>query len=108
MIAIHANGHGAVQSIMKHYRAQQHGPALFLGGRDNGPFLNVFCADIVFDDPLVDVESARGDQACTPPRQQSVTAAVAMQVFLMTSVTGWPSASSLDCLHLAGNDDHVS
>jgi len=34
--------------------------ALFLGGRDKGPFLEAFGADIFFDDSHVNVESARG------------------------------------------------
>ncbi|HET6545737.1 MAG TPA: 5'-nucleotidase [Rhodanobacteraceae bacterium] len=33
--------------------------ALFLGGRDKGPFLEAFGADIFFDDSAVNVESAR-------------------------------------------------
>lgn len=33
--------------------------ALFLGGRDKGPFLEAFGADIFFDDSSVNVESAR-------------------------------------------------
>jgi 5'-nucleotidase len=33
--------------------------ALFLGGRDKGPFLDAFGADIFFDDSQVNVESAR-------------------------------------------------
>ena len=33
--------------------------ALFLGGRDKGPFLEAFGADIFFDDSLVNVDSAR-------------------------------------------------
>ncbi len=33
--------------------------ALFLGGRDKGPFLSAFGADIFFDDSHVNVESAR-------------------------------------------------
>ncbi len=33
--------------------------ALFLGGRDKGPFLRAFGADIFFDDSHVNVESAR-------------------------------------------------
>lgn len=33
--------------------------ALFLGGRDKGPFLDAFGADIFFDDSPVNVESAR-------------------------------------------------
>jgi 5'-nucleotidase len=33
--------------------------ALFLGGRDKGPFLNAFGADIFFDDSTHNVESAR-------------------------------------------------
>lgn len=33
--------------------------ALFLGGRDKGPFLEAFGADIFFDDSRVNVESAR-------------------------------------------------
>jgi len=34
--------------------------ALFLGGRDKGPFLEAFGADIFFDDSHANVESARG------------------------------------------------
>ncbi len=33
--------------------------ALFLGGRDKGPFLEAFGADIFFDDSPANVESAR-------------------------------------------------
>jgi 5'-nucleotidase len=33
--------------------------ALFLGGRDKGPFLEAFGADIFFDDSHANVESAR-------------------------------------------------
>jgi 5'-nucleotidase len=33
--------------------------ALFLGGRDKGPFLDAFGADIFFDDSPANVESAR-------------------------------------------------
>ncbi|HVH33837.1 MAG TPA: 5'-nucleotidase, partial [Tahibacter sp.] len=33
--------------------------ALFLGGRDKGPFLEAFGADIFFDDSRANVESAR-------------------------------------------------
>ena len=33
--------------------------ALFLGGRDKGPFLQAFGADIFFDDSAANVESAR-------------------------------------------------
>jgi 5'-nucleotidase len=33
--------------------------ALFLGGRDKGPFLDAFGADIFFDDSQVNVDSAR-------------------------------------------------
>jgi 5'-nucleotidase len=33
--------------------------ALFLGGRDKGPFLEAFGADIFFDDSMLNVESAR-------------------------------------------------
>ena len=33
--------------------------ALFLGGRDKGPFLEAFGADIFFDDSTANVESAR-------------------------------------------------
>jgi 5'-nucleotidase len=33
--------------------------ALFLGGRDKGPFLETFGADIFFDDSRANVESAR-------------------------------------------------
>ncbi|MCL1633750.1 5'-nucleotidase [Luteimonas sp. SX5] len=33
--------------------------ALFLGGRDKGPFLDVFGADIFFDDSLHNIDSAR-------------------------------------------------
>ncbi len=33
--------------------------ALFLGGRDKGPFLEAFGADIFFDDSRINVESAR-------------------------------------------------
>jgi len=33
--------------------------ALFLGGRDKGPFLRAFGADIFFDDSHHNVESAR-------------------------------------------------
>ena len=33
--------------------------ALFLGGRDKGPFLEAFGADIFFDDSPINVESAR-------------------------------------------------
>jgi len=34
--------------------------ALFLGGRDKGPFLEAFGADIFFDDSHANIESARG------------------------------------------------
>ncbi len=34
--------------------------ALFLGGRDKGPFLDAFGADIFFDDSHANIESARG------------------------------------------------
>ncbi|MBU6476698.1 MAG: 5'-nucleotidase, partial [Xanthomonadaceae bacterium] len=33
--------------------------ALFLGGRDKGPFLEAFGADLFFDDSPINVESAR-------------------------------------------------
>ena len=33
--------------------------ALFLGGRDKGPFLEAFGADIFFDDSLHNIDSAR-------------------------------------------------
>jgi 5'-nucleotidase len=33
--------------------------ALFLGGRDKGPFLDAFGADIFFDDSPINVESTR-------------------------------------------------
>ena len=33
--------------------------ALFLGGRDKGPFLETFGADIFFDDSLHNIDSAR-------------------------------------------------
>ena len=33
--------------------------ALFLGGRDKGPFLEVFGADIFFDDSPHNIDSAR-------------------------------------------------
>ena len=37
--------------------------SLFLGGRDKGPFLKAFGADIFFDDSRHNVESARGHVA---------------------------------------------
>lgn len=36
--------------------------ALFLGGRDKGPFLEAFGADIFFDDSPANIDSARGKQ----------------------------------------------
>ena len=55
--------------------------ALFLGGRDKGPFLEAFGADIFFDDSHANVESARKhvDRACAARRAQSQEAMARMQ-----------------------------
>jgi 5'-nucleotidase len=49
--------------------------ALFLGGRDKGPFLDAFGADIFFDDSVSNVESARRHVATghVPRRAQDDT-----------------------------------
>ncbi len=51
--------------------------ALFLGGRDKGPFLDAFGADIFFDDSAHNVESARQHVATGHvPRRRSCTTLV--------------------------------